>query len=88
MFEAASIHEAARQAPRRGTTARGEIKGGPGTDDPERITYEWCFMSAILERLFGVSLDRISNRPDWLGMDRFDIVAKVPPGATKDQVRR
>ena len=25
--------------------------------------------------------------PDWLGTERFDIVAKVPPGATKEQVR-
>jgi uncharacterized protein (TIGR03435 family) len=86
MFEAASVHTAARQAPRRGIAAGGEIEGGPGTDDPERISYEWCPMSTIIQNLFGVNFDRILNRPDWLGMDRFDIVAKVPPGATKDKV--
>ena len=85
-FEVVSVRVADRQAPRRGMRAGGEIRGGPGTDDPERITYEWCFMSTILQNLFGVGFDRISNRPDWLGMDRFDITAKVPGGATKEQV--
>ncbi|HEY1754954.1 MAG TPA: TIGR03435 family protein [Bryobacteraceae bacterium] len=65
--------------------AGGEITGGPGTADPGRLTYEWCLMSTILENLFGVSLDRISNRPAWIGIDRFDIVAKVPPEVTKEQ---
>jgi uncharacterized protein (TIGR03435 family) len=67
--------------------AGGEIRGGPGTDDPERLTYEWCFLSTILQDVFGVNFDRILNRPDWLGTDRFDIVAKIPPGATKEQVK-
>ena len=87
-FEVASVRVADRQAPRRGMRAGGEIRGGPGTDDPERITYEWCFMSTILQNLFGVGFDRISNRPDWLGMDRFDITAKIPAGATKEQVNQ
>jgi uncharacterized protein (TIGR03435 family) len=84
-FEVASVRAADRQAPRRGMRAGGEITGGPGTADPERMSYEWCFMSTILQNLFGVNLDRMSNRPDWIGMDRFDIVAKVPPGTTKEQ---
>jgi|HubBroStandDraft_5_1064220.scaffolds.fasta_scaffold716049_1 uncharacterized protein (TIGR03435 family) len=61
------------------------MNGGPGTTDPERLTYEWCFLSTILQNLFGTSLDHIKNRPDWIGMDRFDIAAKVPP-ATREQV--
>ncbi len=59
MFEAASVHIAPRQAPTRGMRAGGEIKGGPGADDPERIIYEWRLISTILQNLFGVNLERI-----------------------------
>ncbi len=84
-FEAASARVADRRAPFTPIAAGGEIKGGPGTDDPERITYRWAWMSMILQRAFGISYDQILDRPDWTVDTRFDIVAKLPPGATKDQ---
>ncbi len=66
----------------------GEIKGGPGTEDPERITYQWVSMNVILQTVFGLSDDQILNQPDWSYQTRFDIVAKVPPGTTKDQANQ
>jgi uncharacterized protein (TIGR03435 family) len=57
--------------------------GGPGTSDPERITYS-VFLQSLLMTAYGVGSDQISG-PDWLQRERYEIVAKVPPGATKEQ---
>lgn len=66
--------------------AAGEITGGPGSDDPTRIAYTWVLTRRLLMTAFGVPLDQISGS-DWvMGQDgRFDIVATVPAGATKEQ---
>jgi uncharacterized protein (TIGR03435 family) len=82
----ASVRVADKQPPRRPMPAAGDMIGGPGTSDPTRLTYSWVYMWRILATAFGVSNDQIGNRPDWTGQDRFDIVANVPPGATKEQV--
>jgi uncharacterized protein (TIGR03435 family) len=87
-FEVASVRVADRQPPRRPMKLSGEIKGGPGTEDPERITYQWVSMNVILQTVFGLFDDQILNQPDWTYQTRFDIVAKVPPGTTKDQANQ
>src|SRR5271154_7259431 len=61
------------------------MKGGPGTADPERLTYTNIALKTILLRAYGVLNYRLSG-PDWLNSARFNIVAKVPPGATKEQL--
>jgi uncharacterized protein (TIGR03435 family) len=87
-FEVASVRVANQQPPRRPIELSGEIKGGPGTEDPERITYQWVSMNVILQTVFGLSDDQILNQPDWAYQTRFDIVAKAPPGTTKDQANQ
>ncbi len=66
----------------------GDIDGGPGTDDPGRITCAWVTPGRLLMEAFGLPLDQLSGS-DWvMGRDaRFDIVATVPEGATKEQER-
>jgi uncharacterized protein (TIGR03435 family) len=66
----------------------GEITGGPGTSDPTRINYKWILVRRLLMTAFGVPLDQISGS-DWvMGPNaRFEIVANVTPGATKDQTK-
>jgi uncharacterized protein (TIGR03435 family) len=72
--------------------AAGWISGGPGTSDPERISYTRVEMMTILRNAFP-SLDRDQfSGPGWLFEldnpekdERYDIAAKVPPGTTKDQ---
>jgi len=86
-FDVASVRVADRQPPRRPFPAGGEITGGPGSSDPTRLTYSWVSMWKILASAFGVADDRIENRPEWTGQERFDIAAKVPPGATAEQVQ-
>jgi uncharacterized protein (TIGR03435 family) len=85
-FEVASVRVADQKPPRSPMPAAGDMKGGPGTDDPTRINYTWVPARRLLMTAFGVPQDQISGS-DWvMGQDaRFDIVANVPEGATKDQ---
>jgi uncharacterized protein (TIGR03435 family) len=78
-FEVASVQQEGPGPFRRGVT------GGPETSDPEWITYH-LLMQGLLREAYGVDFDRISG-PDWFATDRFAIEAKVPPGATKEQVQ-
>jgi uncharacterized protein (TIGR03435 family) len=60
-------------------------KGGPGTSDPERISWTGVSQETILEIGYGVSRFQISG-PDWLrDQARYNVVATVPPGTTKEQ---
>ncbi len=62
------------------------LRGGPGSDDPERISYSNTNLQLVLIRAYGLERFQIFG-PDWIDTDRFDIVAKVPKGATKEQFR-
>jgi uncharacterized protein (TIGR03435 family) len=67
----------------------GTMCGGPGTDDPERISYRAVTALAVLRLAFGKTDFEIEGSPSWFtpqDAPRFDIVAKVPPGATKQQL--
>jgi uncharacterized protein (TIGR03435 family) len=87
-FEVASVRAADSKPPYTPIAAAGVIKGGPGTEDPVRISYTWVLARRLLMDAFGLPLDQISGS-DWvMGQDaRFDIVATVPESATKDQVK-
>jgi uncharacterized protein (TIGR03435 family) len=82
-FEVASVRYA-------GSGAVGDrptvLRGGPGTDDPETITWKWQPLLRLLVVAFDVDFDQISG-PDWLGSSFYDVAAKIPRGITKDQVR-
>lgn len=86
-FEVASVRVSG-PAPRGTPQGRGMTRGGPGTNDPERFTYERALFQQLVMAAYGVQRDQIKG-PDWATTDdlrgaaRFDISAKVPPGATK-----
>jgi uncharacterized protein (TIGR03435 family) len=61
-------------------------RGGPGTSEPERITYERQTMVRILSVAYGLERDQISD-PSWIGFEHYNIVANVPPGTTTEQVK-
>lgn len=62
------------------------MKGGPGTSDPEHISFTHVALRTIVLRAFGLKVNELVG-PDWL-LDTnivYDIQAKVPAGTTNDQ---
>jgi len=93
-FEAVSIRPSPRTT---GTiSAPTLISGGPGSADPERLTISHFNVQSLIVRAYGVRNFQISGldkipltgvfEMPWIEVDPFDIVAKVPPGATKEQI--
>jgi uncharacterized protein (TIGR03435 family) len=78
-FEVASVKQA---APIVGNMIRVMMRGGPGSPDPGQITYTNVTVKNVLMNAYGVKGFQISG-PGWLDSERFDIVAKLPPGSTK-----
>ena len=60
------------------------VRGGPGSGDPTRIEYQNMPLAVLITMAYGVDHNQVSG-PDWLNTERFDIVAKVPPGSTRVQ---
>lgn len=61
------------------------VRGGPGSADPGQISGT-VTLSMLLLTAYDVKPYQITG-PPWLNMERYDIIAKVPAGATKDQVK-
>jgi uncharacterized protein (TIGR03435 family) len=80
-FEVASVKPA---APITGNRIAVMMRGGPGTPDPGQITYSNVTLKNVLTNAYGVKSFQISG-PGWLDTERYDIVAKLPRGATKEQ---
>jgi uncharacterized protein (TIGR03435 family) len=79
-FEVASIKPPTPLGP---MGMRANHKGGPGTGDPGTYTCENCPVSWVVSE--GYSLQPYEyGGPEWLQNTRFDFVAKIPPGTTKE----
>lgn len=63
----------------------GPPRRGPGTSDPERITWTAASLLSMLMAAYEVQAFQVAA-PDWAATTRFDIVTKVPPGTSKAQV--
>ena len=62
------------------------MSGGPGTADPSQVKFTNTPLSLLLMQAYNVKRFQLTA-PDWINGERFDIIAKVPPGATKDDLR-
>jgi uncharacterized protein (TIGR03435 family) len=62
------------------------MNGGPGSRDPGQITVTNMGVGDLVANAYDVKSYQISG-PPWMDSQRFDIVAKVPAGATKDDAR-
>ena len=82
-FEVASIKPAA-------PSPMGQIRmrqtGGPGTPDPSQFSVENFPLSRILTRAYNVQSYQVAG-PAWIDTERFDLIAKIPPGTTEEQFR-
>src|SRR5579862_4619200 len=85
-FEVASMRKAAPPTTVAERLSNGVRSGGPGSPDPERISFLNVPLDLILAEAFDVQRRRISG-PDWIDEVHYDIVAKVPLGATTGQSR-
>jgi uncharacterized protein (TIGR03435 family) len=79
-FEVASVKQST-------VRARASIRGGPGTSDPGQITFTNVTMTNVLLRAYDVKSYQLVG-PDWLSSERYEIIAKIPPGTTKEQFNR
>src|SRR5580698_6627109 len=65
-------------------TGRFTITGGPGTSDPTFLRYTNIPLKRVLMLAYDVKYWQIAG-PDWLNTLRFDISARIPEGATREQ---
>jgi uncharacterized protein (TIGR03435 family) len=84
-FEVASVRRVDIPATDRGVPVFPPT-GGIGTANPSRITYRGTWLHNLIAEAFEVRPDQISG-PDWLKKERYDVVANIPEGATKEQFR-
>ena len=82
-FEVASIKLA---PPPNGMFSMTKFVGGPGTPDPGLFRCENCSLSMLIIRAYELKDYQLSG-PDWMETTRFNISAKLPGGATKEQFR-
>jgi uncharacterized protein (TIGR03435 family) len=84
-FEVASVKPSV--LPSRNGVIRSGPQGGPGSGDPGRITYSFSTIRDLMVDAYNVKRSQISGAPSWLDSERFDIVARVSGGATKEQTK-
>lgn len=78
-FDAASV----RPGPP-ANSGRFSMTGGPGTTDPTFLRYTNIPLKRVLMSAYDMKYWQIAG-PDWLNSLRFDISARIPEGATKEQ---
>ncbi len=91
-FEVASIRPAEMPKPIPGPNGgmmvmrAGGNSGGPGSNDPSRVSYRGATVTSLLMTAYEVKRYQISG-PAWMDQDRWDITAKVPEGASKEDTK-
>jgi uncharacterized protein (TIGR03435 family) len=83
-FEVASVKPAEPQPP---GMIRIGISGGPGTPDPGQLRCTNVSLKNILMKAYAVKGYQLHG-PKWLDSERFDIAAKIPMNATKEQFQQ
>ncbi len=63
----------------------GETGFGSVTQDPSMISIKSVNLRSLLRRAYGLESFRISG-PDWLDTQCYDVMAKLPAGATADEI--
>jgi uncharacterized protein (TIGR03435 family) len=81
-FEVASVKPASPPAGR----GMRYMQGGPGSSDPGRVKYTNMPIKTLILIAWDIKDFQLVG-PGWLDSQNFDIEAKVPAGATKDQAK-
>ena len=83
-FEVASVRRVEIPTTANGRVLAPNVTGGVGTPDPHRITYRGIWLATLIAEAFGVRSDQITGLGP-VNNERYDIVANIPEGATKEQ---
>jgi uncharacterized protein (TIGR03435 family) len=75
-FEIADVHASAK--------GRNIFGRGGGLARGGRFEMKSSTMVDLIRSAYGYSNDRILEGPNWIDMDRFDVIAKVPAGTPPD----
>jgi uncharacterized protein (TIGR03435 family) len=60
--------------------------GGPGSNDPERFTAEYVSLARLISRAYDLKPYQFGP-PDWMGIERYNLNAKLAPGVREEQFR-
>lgn len=60
--------------------------GGPGTRDPGMYHCTHMVLANLIMNAYGIPRYRLSG-PDWMTRQQFEITARVPAGATRDDLK-
>jgi len=85
-FEVASVKRAVSSASSGGVIVSFGAAGLRRTSDPGRVDYRSISLSSLVIEAYDIKRYQFSG-PSWMDSERFDIVAKAPPGADREQVR-
>jgi uncharacterized protein (TIGR03435 family) len=83
-FEVASVRPA---PPPAGGGVRIRFSGGPGTQDPGLFTAENFNFLALVMKAYDLHWPFQVSGPSWMSGEMYNVTAKVPQGATKEQFR-
>jgi uncharacterized protein (TIGR03435 family) len=81
-FEVATIKPAEPLSPQ--AMMAGKIKIGESIDG-SRADYGYVNIEYLLTKAYGVKAYQVSG-PSWIQSERYDVLAKLPAGATKEQI--
>ena len=76
-FEAADVHP----SPLTAVQARGPFMNGA------RYDFRNATMVDLIVKAYGVTADKVFDRPSWLEYNRFDISAAIPPKTSASDVK-
>jgi uncharacterized protein (TIGR03435 family) len=82
-FEAASVKPATQAT---GVRVRPSQSGGPGSSDPTLFTAHNWSLTVLIVTAYDLKYYQFSGQP-WMDSSFFDLVVKVPQGATREQFR-
>ena len=83
-FEVASVKPSA--PPAAGGNTATVVRGGPGSSDPALARFDNIDLFSLVTMAYGIGRYQLFG-PESLSTARFDINARVPIGATRDQYR-
>lgn len=81
-FEAASL----KPWPESTMLSWSGCQGGPGSSDPGQVECRYATVRMFMTRAYGVRSQEVFG-PDWIDTERFNLLAKLPPGAGKEQLK-